>query len=184
MERALGLHRLRLVRFFCSRLADRGRGFEHPFYFLHVHAQIRAKKFCSFSSRVPISPGKISARWGTFPYSTLFCAVPLFSVPCRTASSGRRKVRLFVRRASSLHRFVILLYIVYSVAPETGMLAGYKKDAPAEAGASESRSLSLGELGSAACGFQAVLLSLLHSRVAGQEACLLQHGTEILRIVL
>ena len=36
--------------------------------------------------------------------------------------------------------------------------------------------LSLGELGSAACGFEAVLLSLLHSGVAGQEPGGLQIG--------
>ena len=39
--------------------------------------------------------------------------------------------------------------------------------------------LSLGELRSATCGLQTVLLSLLHSGVAGQEASGLQGGTEL-----
>ena len=37
--------------------------------------------------------------------------------------------------------------------------------------------LSLGELGSATCGLQTVLLSLLHSGVTGQETSSLQRGT-------
>ena len=36
--------------------------------------------------------------------------------------------------------------------------------------------LSLGELGSATGGFEAVFLTLFHSRVTGQEACRFQSG--------
>ena len=36
--------------------------------------------------------------------------------------------------------------------------------------------LSLAELGSATSGFETVLLTLLHTRIAGQEAGLLQNG--------
>ena len=39
--------------------------------------------------------------------------------------------------------------------------------------------LSLGELGCATCSLQAVLLSFLHSGVAGQETCSLQSGTDL-----
>ena len=37
--------------------------------------------------------------------------------------------------------------------------------------------LSLRELGSTACGFEAVLLSFLHTGVTGEESCLLEGGT-------
>lgn len=40
--------------------------------------------------------------------------------------------------------------------------------------------LSLGELRSATCGFEAVLLSLLHSGVTGQEAGFFQDGAVVL----
>ena len=43
--------------------------------------------------------------------------------------------------------------------------------------------LSLGELGCTASALETVLLSLGHSRVSGQEACLLERGAE-LRIIL
>ena len=43
--------------------------------------------------------------------------------------------------------------------------------------------LSLGELGSAAGTFEAILLTLFHSRVAGQQAGLLQRGTKRLVIL-
>ena len=45
-------------------------------------------------------------------------------------------------------------------------------------------SLALAELGSPTGSLQAVLLTFLHTRIAGEEASLLQHGTQVLRIVL
>ena len=44
--------------------------------------------------------------------------------------------------------------------------------------------LCLGELVSTSCSLQAVLLSFLHSGVSGEVACALEHGTEVLGVVL
>ena len=44
--------------------------------------------------------------------------------------------------------------------------------------------LSLAELGSASCCLETVLLSFLHSGVSGEEAGCLEHGTEVLGVVL
>ena len=43
--------------------------------------------------------------------------------------------------------------------------------------------LSLAELRSATSGFEAVLLTLLHTRIAGQEASLLQQGAVLIALL-